>query len=80
MKLGSSMGGGGGLACRLGFVVLVCSRRRLVADCHSLPFPSLSLNEGPPKPLFWSAVDGRGGGGGARGGPIKVSSAKVNLW
>ena len=40
-------GGGGGLARRLGSVVLVCSRRRLLADRHSLPFPSLSLNEGP---------------------------------
>ena len=43
----------------------------------SLPFPSLSLNEGPPKPLFWSAVSvspsaaggvdqNRPGGGGGR--------------
>ena len=42
---------GGGLACHLGFVVLVCSWQRLLADRHLLPFPSLSLNES------------RGGGG-----------------
>ena len=41
-------GKGRGLACRLGFVVLVCSLRH-----HSLPFPSLSLNKST-KSLFWS--------------------------
>ena len=45
-------GGGGGLACRLRFVVLVCSWRRLCADRHSLPFPSLFLNKGPPSGCF----------------------------
>ena len=42
----------GGLACRLGFVVLVCSWQRLLADRHLLPFPSLSLSEGPPSRCF----------------------------
>ena len=63
----------GGLACRHGFVVLVCSWWRLLADRHSLPFPSLSLNEGPPSrclgPPFlflhqWQVVSGGAGGAG----------------
>ena len=38
-------GGGGGLACRLWCTVLVCSRRRQLADRPSLPFPwTLSLH------------------------------------
>ena len=56
-------GGGVGLACCLGFVVLVCSWRRLQADRHSLPFPSLSLNEGPPSRCCGPPPQ-RGGGGG----------------
>ena len=52
LELGGPGGGGGGWACRLGFGVLVCSRRRLIADRHSLPFPSLSLSEGPPSRCF----------------------------
>ena len=43
---------GGGLACGLGFVVLVCSWRRLLANRHSLPLPSLSLSEVPPSRCF----------------------------
>ena len=40
-----SPGGGGGLACRLWCIVLICSWRRLLAYRHSLPFPwSLSLH------------------------------------
>ena len=42
----------GVLACRLGFAVLVCSWRRLLADRHSLPFPFLSWSEGPPSRCF----------------------------
>ena len=37
--------GGGGVACRLWCIVLVCSRRRGLANRHSLPFPwTLSLH------------------------------------
>ena len=33
------IGGGGGVACRLWCIVLVCSRRRQLADRHLLPVP-----------------------------------------
>ena len=48
------MGGGGWHDAMVGFSV--CSWRHQLADRHLLPFPSLSLNEGPPKLLFWSAI------------------------
>ena len=61
----------GGLACGLWCTVLVCSGRRPLADCHSLPFPwdplppsaavPIGLSPLLPFPFPWS-----GGGGGGR--------------
>ena len=44
--------------CRLGLVVLVYSWRPLLADRHSLRFPSLSLSEDRKGVLFLSAAGG----------------------
>ena len=68
----------GGLACRLGFVVLVYNWQHLLADRHSLPFPSLSLSEGPPSRCFGPPFLFLHGGG-SRGGGGVYSNAPTML-